>query len=170
MTGETSFHCLRCGKCCRNLLAEDQGITRGLTLLSDEKAHFPESMVKPAAGVGRSPSGEGFKVTAHQLTLDDCPHLEDGLCTIYDDRPASCRQFPFALRIGPDGGVQVGLDLNCPSLVSLLEGSELRMRFEERPHAEKLLRVQLETEAHPDRSWFYDLATGRWVRLGELTD
>ena len=62
--GELVFRCLRCGRCCEDLLAEDRGVLRGLTLMPDERQLFPESKVRPAVGLGRSPSGRGFEVIA----------------------------------------------------------------------------------------------------------
>ncbi len=170
MSGKgAAFECLRCGRCCTNLLAEDIGVLRGLTLLPEERELFPEPAVKPAIGLGRRPHGRGFRIIAYQLTEDTCPHLEENTCLIYPKRPASCRQFPFSLRRGPDGGRQIGLDLNCPSLLSLLEGSpRLGLSFDERPQAEKLLAVEVEALDQPRRSWFYDLGTRKWINYSLL--
>lgn len=163
--GDLVFRCLRCGRCCKDLLAEDKGVLRGLTLMPDERRLFPESKVKPAVGLGRDPKERSFEVIAYQLTEDTCPHLNGNLCEIYADRPSSCRQFPFSLRLRTDGELLMGFDLNCPSIRELLEGLvEPRVRFEEREHAERLLWVEVEAMKNPETAWYFDLGDGKWVR------
>jgi len=168
MSGEYVFECLRCGRCCTDLLAEDRGVLRGLTLLPEETASFPGSMVKPAVGIGRRPHERGFTVIAYQLTEETCPHLKGNLCGIYEERPSSCRQFPFSLRRGPDGEEQVGLDLNCPALQGILGVNWPSLRFEERAHAERLMGIQVEASRRPGRAWHLDLGTGKWVRYRDM--
>jgi len=163
--GELVFRCLRCGRCCKDLLAEDRGVLRGLTLMPDERRLFPESKVRPTVGLGRSPSGSGFEVIAYQLTEDTCPHLKGNLCEIYLERPSSCRQFPFSLRLGTGGELLMGFDLNCPSIQELLgDLVEPSVRFEEREYAERLLRVEIEAMKNPERAWYFDLGSEKWVR------
>jgi Fe-S-cluster containining protein len=168
---ESPFECLRCGKCCSSLLAEDRGILRGLTLLPGEHEQFPPSMIKPAIGIGRRPHERNFRITAYQLTQDTCPHLEEGSCRIYSERPASCRQFPFSLRQGPEGKIQMGFDLNCPALLALIEDNpKLSLGSDARPHAEKLLIMELEAMRSPKRAWYFDLGSEKWVRYSEITE
>ncbi len=163
--GELVFRCLRCGRCCKDLLAEDKGVLRGLTLMPDERRLFSGSKVRPAVGVGRSPSDRGFEVITYQLTEDTCPHLNGNLCDIYTERPSSCRQFPFSLRLGAGGEMLMGFDLNCPSIRELLgDLSKPSVRFNEREHAERLLRVELEAMKNPERAWYFDLGGEKWVR------
>ncbi len=166
---ERTFECIRCGRCCTGLLAEDRGILRGLTLLPDERRLFPVSTVMPAVGVGRRPHEKGFRVIAYQLTEDTCPHLKDGLCGVYRERPASCRQFPFSLGAGQDGSMLVGFDLNCPSLRNLFEGGRVPLPGPDTMHyAEMLSSVEREALKNPDRAWYFDLRTRRWRRYTEL--
>ena len=168
---ELVFECRRCGTCCRDLLQEDKGVLRGLTLLPGEDEAFAGVSVRPAIGRGRRPHERSFTIIARQLTEETCPHLGDSDCLIYSERPASCRQFPFSLRFGPDGRQQMGLDLSCPSLAELVDGrSNLRIRFEDRPHAERLLEVEQEATERPNRSWYYDLGSGNWMRLDKLLE
>ena len=49
---ELVFECRRCGTCCRDLLLEDKGVLRGLTLLPGEEEAFDEASVRPAIGRG----------------------------------------------------------------------------------------------------------------------
>ncbi len=171
MPEELIFECRRCGTCCRDLEQEDKGVLTGLTLLPGEEKVFPEASVMPAVGLGRRPHERGFTIIASQLSQETCPQLGATACLIYSARPASCRQFPFSLREGPDGRQQMGLDLGCPSLAELLEGrSSLRIRFEDRPRAERLLEVERKASEHPNMSWYYDLRCGKWIRLDRLLE
>ena len=167
--GELVFRCLRCGRCCKDLLAEDRGVLRGLTLMPDERWLFPESKVRPAVGVGSSPSGRDFEVITYQLTEDTCPRLNGNICDVYTERPSSCRQFPFSLRLGTGGELLMGFDLNCSSIRELLGSlAEPKVRFEEREHAERLLRVEVEAMRKPDRAWYFDLGSKKWVKYSYL--
>ena len=168
---ELVFECRRCGTCCRDLLLEDKGVLRGLTLLPGEEEAFAEASVRPAIGRGRRPHERGFTIIARQLSQETCPHLGDTDCLNYSERPASCRQFPFSLREGPDGRQQMGLDLSCPSLAELVDGrSNLRIRFEDRSHAERLLEVERKAAERPNRFWYFDLGSGKWIRLDRLIE
>jgi Fe-S-cluster containining protein len=166
-----AFECLRCGRCCTDLLAEDMGVLRGLTLLPGEQGHFPEPMVSPAIGLGRRPHERGFRVIAYQLTVNTCPHLGENACNIYVDRPASCRQYPFSLGRGSDGSELMGFDLNCPSLLMHLgKDPRARFRFEARQYAERLRNAGLEAVGRPNRAWFFDLESKKWIRYSELSE
>jgi len=147
-------------------VAEDKGVLRGLTLLPVEALMFPPDIVRPAMGFGRSPHRGGFRVVAFQLEADVCPHLSEGLCGIYVDRPASCRQFPFSLEPGREGPM-VGLDMNCPAVPALLSG-EGKVEIDDLGSAEALYRLKLQVAENPGRSWFYDLRKREWVRADSL--
>ena len=164
------FKCLRCGRCCTDLLAEDKGVLRGMTLLPDERDLFPESVVSPAVGLGRGPHEGGFRIIAYQLTENTCPHLGENRCNIYAHRPASCRQYPLFLGRGTDGSELIGLDLNCPSLVALVEDDPRpRLKFEARPYAERLHNAEREAAKNPDKAWFFDLQHTKWEKYSDLS-
>jgi Fe-S-cluster containining protein len=166
MPSGVRFSCIRCGKCCEGLVSEDKGVLRGLTRLPDEVGYFPPEMVEPAIGVGRGPGCDGFSVAAYQLVADVCPHLGEGRCLIYEDRPASCRQFPFSLEPG-DEGPMIGLDMNCPSASALLSLGD-RFELPELEAAGRLYRLKTLLAENRRRAWFYDLGTRKWVRADRL--
>ncbi|MBN2334515.1 YkgJ family cysteine cluster protein [Candidatus Bathyarchaeota archaeon] len=169
MSGDAAeFRCLRCGKCCASLLFEDRGVLRGLTLLSDEVGVFPVEHVKPAVGVGKRPHGDRFTVVAYQFTGDTCLHLHGARCAVYNDRPSSCRQYPFSLEPSRDGDPLMGFDLNCPSVTRLLD-ENLPVVFEGREAAERLLHIKTLVSENPRRAWFYDLRKDKWVRGDRLS-
>ena len=167
MTEEThKFLCVNCGRCCHSLLSEDLGITRGLTLLPNEVLEFEKEYVKPAVGQGLNPDDPDFQVIAYQLSKDDCPHLEGSFCMIYENRPISCRQFPFSLESGKHGPI-LGVDMNCPSAKALVESNK-SFEFTERKWAEKLFLVKMVVNMKPDLHWFYDLSTRKWFKYSKI--
>lgn len=163
-----SFTCQECGKCCHGLLLRDHGILRGLTLLPEETVHFPEEHVKPYLGVGKRPYDPRFNIVAYQLTTSICPHLVDEKCIIYPNRPSTCRQYPFSLDPDPAEGTLLGVDMNCPAAVELINASDGILAFPERDSAEKLLTLKQLAAENPRKAWLYDLDTGKWVRYDKL--
>ena len=162
-----SFKCRMCGKCCRDLVFRDNGILRGLTLLSEETKYFPEEQVKPYLGIGKGPYDPKFKILAYQLTTTDCPFLIDDKCNNYKNRPASCRQYPF--NIEPDQEeVLLGVDMNCPAAVELVNSSKGQIEFLDKDSAENLLELKKLAAENPRRSWLYDLGSEKWVRYDKL--
>lgn len=160
------FQCQRCGKCCHNLVSEDKGITRGLTLLPNEVSLFKKENITPALGRGKTPGHPDFQIEAYQLAEEVCPQLKGRFCTVYEDRPVSCKQFPFSLEPGYPGPV-LGVDLNCPSARALLETNK-KFEFKELVEAEKLLLIKMRIQLNPDLYWFYDLKMRKWVEYLRL--
>ena len=112
--------CQRCGKCCNDLIQQDRGVLRGLSLMLEEIHLFTEELVKPYLGIGKRPHMTNFKVIAYQLASDSCPHLVENSCRRYDERPTSCRQFPFSLDLDEENEPLLGMDMNCPAAVELI--------------------------------------------------
>jgi Fe-S-cluster containining protein len=169
MPEELIFECQRCGNCCKDLLQKDKGVLRGLTLLNEDISEFPKTSIKPAIGQGKRPYENSFKTIAHQLNKETCPHLRNSECKIYEQRPASCRQYPFSLREDTQGIQQIGLDLNCPALEKkIVNNIQLRFKFLDRPSAEKLLQIEKITWKNPKKTWFYDLSNEKWIRYDKL--
>ncbi len=144
------------------------GLLRGLTLLPEETIQFNEEQVKPYLGIGPRPYEKGFKIIAYQLTEPDCPRLTENKCTIYAERPATCRQFPFSLDPDPDEGVLLGVDMNCPAAIELVNNSAGSIDFPDRESALKLYELKKMVLMNPRRVWFYDLESGKWVRYDRL--
>jgi Fe-S-cluster containining protein len=163
-----NYTCRQCGKCCRDLVQNDRGILRGLTLLPDEVSLFPEEIVKPYLGLGRRPHESGFKVIAYQLTSEDCPNLEENLCTMYEKRPTSCRQFPFSLDLDEDNEPVLGIDMNCPAAAEMVSNMDGTIEFTDREEAEKLLELSKKVTVNPRRAWVYDLGSMKWVRFDKI--
>ena len=160
--------CQRCGKCCSKLVQQDRGILRGLSLLPEEIDLFPEELVKPYLGIGKRPHMAKFQIIAYQLASDSCPHLVENSCSRYDERPTSCRQFPFSLNLDEENEPLLGVDMNCPADVDLLNNTDGLLEFTDREDAERLLDLKRRVLENPRRAWVYDLATMRWLRFDKM--
>jgi hypothetical protein len=101
---ESSFKCQQCGACCRwsgHVLLAEVDITRLAAAARLSEETFISRYTVLAAN--RS-----------QLSLADgpdgsCTLLKDGLCTLYEARPAQCRDFPGGWRVAE----------GCPALDAL---------------------------------------------------
>lgn len=144
------------------------GIQRGLTLLPDESKFFSEEQVKPYLGYGKRPYDKDFKILAYQLTMPICPHLKENKCSIYDERPATCRQFPFSLDPDPQEGILLGVDMNCPAAVELVNNSRGLIDFPDRESAMRIYELKKLVTVNPRRVWFYDLESDKWMRYDGL--
>ncbi len=92
----SQYVCQLCGKCCNDLIQQDRGILRGLSLLPEEITLFPEELVKPYLGIGKRPHVSKFQVISYQLITETCPHLIENMCAKYGERPSHADSFPSA--------------------------------------------------------------------------
>lgn len=164
----SQYVCQRCGKCCKDLIQQDRGILRGLSLLPEEIGLFPEGLVKPYLGIGRRPHMAKFQVIAYQLSSDSCPYLVENNCSRYDERPITCKQFPFSLDLDQEDEPLLGVDMNCPAAVELINTTDGQIEFTDRNDAEKLLALKRRVMENPRRAWVYDLATMKWFRFDKI--
>ena len=164
-----SFICRQCGDCCRGLVFEDHGVKRGLTLFPEEAKRFPDEQIRPYLGLGKRPYDPKFKIIAYQLTADVCPNLKDDKCSDYENRSASCRQYPFSLDPDQEEDTLLGVDMNCPAAVELVNNSDGTIEFSDRDSAERILELKKLAASNPRHAWIYDLGSEKWVcydRLG----
>lgn len=164
----SQYVCQRCGKCCNDLIQRDRGILRGLSLLPEEVHLFPEELVKPYLGIGKRTHESKFQVVAYQLIAETCPHLADDGCTRYNERPVTCRQFPFSLDLDEEDESLLGVDMNCPAAVELINNTDGMIEFTDRQDAVKLLDLKRQVLVNPRRALVYDLATMKWVRFDRM--
>lgn len=150
------------------MIQNDRGILRGLTLLPDEVDIFPEEIVKPYLGLGKRPYESGFKVIAYQLTVESCPKYGVNLCTIYETRPTTCRQFPFSLDIDEENQPVLGIDMNCPAAEKMVSNMDGTIEFTDRAEAEKLFELSKMVTVNPRKAWIYDLGSMKWVRFDRI--
>jgi Fe-S-cluster containining protein len=113
-----NYECRCCGKCCK-----------GWTIHIDEKSYHDLVETDFFKDFKTShPDFELFTVDKEESTVATA-RVESGFCIFLDDRvlcaihkelglkakPLGCRQFPFRVKITPDG-VYVGLSFYCPSI------------------------------------------------------
>ena len=107
---ERSFKCWQCGACCR---------WSGHVLLTEA------DIARLSAGAGLSADDFIARYTVlaanrRQLSLADAPDgscilLENGLCSLYEARPAQCREFPHGWCVAE----------GCPALEALDKTGEV---------------------------------------------
>jgi Fe-S-cluster containining protein len=157
------FSCIKCGKCCKNLLSKDERILRGLSLLPEEICNFPKTSIMPAIGLGSSPDEDDFRILVYQIVNDTCPNFSGKRCKIYDDRPTSCRQYPFSLSLdNTSKNILIGYDLNCPSLKKNLIAKSEKENYQEIKYAKRFLKVRLKMMLTKENIWFFDLQDKQW--------
>jgi len=172
-----TFKCLRCGRCCKNLLKNVGGILLGLGLMPQERKFFPTELVSPQAGIGLAENDptKPKHVLTYQLNVKYCPHLSENGCKIYENRPLSCRGFPL-ISMG-NYGTTIAEPSDClfverveakiGSLNALLPLTPKRFRA---PSEWMAIRkwnrdfvVLLKRHIDDARTfWNYDLKTGKW--------
>lgn len=79
------FDCTQCGNCCRSLqvVVDRADIARLAARLNLTTSEFTRRYVK------YDETGDGY------FAAMPCPFLKDNLCTVYEDRPTACRDFPY---------------------------------------------------------------------------
>ena len=91
---ETDVPCGECNACCRS--------SYFIHIKPDELSslsHIPDELLFPAPGLPEGNVLMGYDEKGH------CPMLRDGVCSIYDHRPATCRSYDC--RIFPATGIQI---------------------------------------------------------------
>ena len=89
---EAAVDCTTCGQCCRYLriILDQEDITRLSKRLKMSKSHFLRLYAESL-----SPDRKGIGKEDICFSVSPCPFLEENCCTIYEDRPKSCRDFPY---------------------------------------------------------------------------
>lgn len=120
------FRCTECGNCCREplviltdadiwrIMAHTGQLARDIvTFYSSDQIEWPKS--KPDwIQLDRGPRIMGLKQTRKGCIYLD--HKTDR-CTIYDQRPVTCRMFPFNVEINEKGnlsGLTISDSVDCP--------------------------------------------------------
>ena len=156
------FQCLQCGTCCRNLLRETNTGLHGLNLFPSERDLFPQEVVAPYMGIGRT---SPVAIILLQLTDNVCVHLsQDNRCKIHDNRPLACQAFPIvSVRDKPWITTECS-SINATGEITMIMREERRAsdyicRYIRRRIREEA-RLYGTTDLH---LWEYDLNTSKWV-------
>jgi Fe-S-cluster containining protein len=125
------FHCTECGNCCSDTIVpvSDEDVRRlmqGTGLKAGEIATFYTKADFDDGGEGL----EFVNLTGGRRTLglrkrldtendrDACKFFRDNRCSVYQDRPVTCRVWPFTLRFDASGrrlsSLGINTSLPCP--------------------------------------------------------
>ena len=113
-----SIDCTRCGACCREL---DVNLTPlDIHALAWRLKMTPAEFTKRHARRGEAED--------HEIAAKPCPFLSGTICSVYDDRPETCRSYPHLRKAFRAVGLK---DLRhasvCPIVFNVLE--ELKRRI-----------------------------------------
>lgn len=112
--GLLSFRCTACGNCCRDLRVPlTSADLQRLMRQSGETASQIVAWLEPEA-VDMTGEPGSFVLLTQRRALMTLAHRDgacrflgaDQRCSVYAERPASCRLFPFAPSFGPRGGLR----------------------------------------------------------------
>jgi len=117
--------CLECGACCRalSIVLDDRDIARLAKRLGISVGAFARQYVRRAGGEA-------------SFAAQPCPFLDGNACTVYEDRPRACRDFPYL----HDAGFRermLGLieyALLCPVILNTLEALKRRLPWRKKRH------------------------------------
>ena len=117
-----AIDCTTCGNCCRTLqiVIDRKDISRLARRLEISVAEFKERYVEAA--------DDG---TQHFSQGPPCPFLSpDGPCTVYEDRPAACHDYPYLAdsHIRARSLTFLEARATCPIVFNVW--NQLRQRFE----------------------------------------
>lgn len=153
------FHCLRCGECCRSLMARKWS---GLTLFPWEKHLFTGSKVYPYLGYGKSLKSPKFRVFLYRYIDPVCEKLMDDVCSIQEQKPLVCRSYPFRYtKVGTDRVIYEAAP-ECRSIRATKPGGTWA-KFPELYSSEEIGYHLTQFYAMKERKWRYDHLSEAWT-------
>ncbi len=108
--------CQDCGRCCRELrpgMTDEEQVRlagrAGMTV-----AEFRECYLVP----------DEEEPENLQMKICPCPFLKDNRCTVYEDRPAECRDYPYLYESDFSYRTlsMIGRTFTCPIVYRVIEG------------------------------------------------
>ena len=119
---QEQIKCEDCGNCCRILQPRlSRNDIRRLSKRLDMKAGaFVETYLEQ--------DEEGLRI--RELP---CPFFDGGVCSVYEDRPAECRGYPYLNKdIAPRMWGVIDRSAQCPIVFNVLEDVKAAVRFRRR--------------------------------------
>jgi len=121
---DTHWRCLRCHACC----GDTKQHIRHIRLLETEAtaiSHFTGCQQERFC-TSLDESGP-YKFEMLKQSSGDCVFLKGSSCTVYPERPLTCKFYPFYLKETSEGRYKFGLtNENCPGLG---QGPSLKIEF-----------------------------------------
>lgn len=113
--------CTQCAQCCKTsqVLVDEADIAKVAERLKLPVAEFKQRYV------ASDRSGEQYFKTA------PCPFLIDNRCSVYEDRPKACRDFPYLHELGFRERMLMAIDNTafCPIVFNTFERLKERLPF-----------------------------------------
>ena len=120
----SEINCTECGRCCVELQPilskkDQKRLSKGLTItveqLRKQYLEYDETDDEPGWKIKKSP----------------CPFLEDKKCSVYEDRPDNCREYPYLHK--PDFTCRtwgmIERTFTCPIVFRVLEELKEKLNF-----------------------------------------
>lgn len=120
----TRIDCTSCANCCREIRPSfsDQDVTRLAARLGMERREFVATYLE------RTEIGDD---NPWQTRTTPCPFLKENRCSVYDDRPADCRGYPYLYE--PDFPARtigmIGRAATCPIVYEVIEELKKSLTF-----------------------------------------
>ncbi len=142
-------------------------------MFPEERKLFPRPTVSPYRGFGKYPYEKNFRIAMYQTNVSPCPHFleegETGTCDIFDNRPLSCRRYPFAVGAVGERRLALTVDKDCSAFktpqgenVDVAEGAKIEKTAETEAATEMLLKV-FDRKNRTGKMWLFDLKEKEWV-------
>ncbi|MCX6553387.1 MAG: YkgJ family cysteine cluster protein [Acidobacteria bacterium] len=110
--------CQACGRCCRLdvVTVDDNDVARLARRLDITPAEFTQRHVKMVMG-------------EQSMVTGPCPFLKGNSCSVYEDRPTACSDFPFLHSPGFRHRMLVLIDFSslCPVVLNTIEVLKLKL-------------------------------------------
>jgi len=119
-----TIDCTACANCCKTLqpsfTEEDQQRIAGKLGLSVEQ--FRQNYLELTTDDGES---------VWQIRQSPCPFLENNKCTIYDDRPKNCRDYPYLYdpEFSSRTTMMIERTYTCPIVFEVFEELKTHLNF-----------------------------------------
>ena len=83
-----TIDCTTCANCCKSVRPtfSEEDVERLSRRLAIERQQFIDTYLEPREGGADNP---------FQTRTTPCPFLKDNRCSVYEDRPADCRGYPY---------------------------------------------------------------------------
>jgi Fe-S-cluster containining protein len=143
---ETTAHvwagidCTTCANCCRELKPtfSEEEVDRVALRLGMERQRFIESYLERTEADDEKP---------WQTRSTPCPFLESNLCSIYEDRPADCSEYPYLYKPGFASRTlgMIERTFTCPIVYEVMEELKKSLGFRrerQKPGAPAAYRTQ----------------------------
>lgn len=116
--------CTTCANCCREMQPgfSEEEVSRVARRLGMERKEFIEAYLEPTEAHNENP---------WQTRTTPCPFLKDNLCSIYEDRPAECSEYPHLYK--PEFVFRtlgmIERTFTCPIVYQVMEELKKSLRF-----------------------------------------